>query len=161
MLSDHDTPPTGVPLLLLAVLVPAAYFCLGFFVWPGEDATKRIVLMVTGAGLAALAGLVQVWDIDINPGPKLGSDKPFLDVKTFLTRSGVLHLIAMPAIVGGAFYFVKFHAPPAPPAVPQLWTFTPLALWGLFLAGHCLTIPIRRGGPLMGEPLSSGAGAEL
>jgi hypothetical protein len=157
MLRDDDTPPTGVPLFLLAVLIPAAYLLAGYFVFPAADATKGTVLAVTGAVLAALAGVVQGWDIDINPGPKLGADWPTLDVKTFLTQAGVLHLIAMPVIVGGTVYLLTHHAPPD---APEFWKFAPVVLWGLFLAGHCLTLPIRRGGPFIGEPLSAGAGVE-
>lgn len=155
MLGDDDTPPTGVPLFLLAFLIPTVYFGVGCFVYPGVNATKEAVLAVTGAVLAALAGLVQGWDIGINPGPKLGADWPTLDVKTFLAHAGILHLLAMPVIVGGAIYMLKHHAPPG---TPEFWKFAPVVFWGLFLAGHCLNIPVRRGGPVIGERLSAGAG---
>lgn len=157
MLRDDDTPPTGVPLAVLAVLIPAAYFVAGWFVYPGADTTRATVLAVTGAVLATLAGAVQGWDIDINPGPKLGADWPTLDVKTFLTRAGILHLIAMPVTVGGSVYLLTHQAPQD---IPEFWKFAPLVLWGLFLAGHCLTLPIRRGGPVIGERLSAGASVE-
>lgn len=136
--------------LLLVVVIPAAY---GVTAWHAfqHSTLDPIGMGATAAVLAAVAGVVQFWDLVIRPGPKLGADWHAPDVKDFLTRAGIAHLLIMPIAANGLFSQFPLDDSDIPFGYIGAW-----GVGGLFFGAYCLTNPGGPGGPATGTPLTTG-----
>jgi hypothetical protein len=109
---------------------------------------KDPMLVIIVAVLSALSGLMNVWDVVIRPGPKLGADYRVPSPKNYLLISLVAYAVVIPFVLAVALWVRSEYGDKGDRVMMRM-------IWMVIVGLGCLWVPQSKEGPDSGEPLGT------